>query len=202
MSQFHIDLEFEKNKDKVLKTFYDRICGKNNWFKVGMKLQNKGIDIVDIKTKETYENKVRRKKWDDFALETKSCTVRGYEKDGWMKYSCANWLIYGFDLVTSIELYQIDFRKLRAWFWNDDNFLNYSTIITSQINRTESRIVPIEDVAQFIKNRFRLTVRKKIASEREKPYKEIIPPMSKEKKDEIIEMVKRVFDVDLSYNNF
>ena len=195
--QFRTDLRFEKQKDRMLlNAFYNYLCGKNNWFKVGKTLQDRGIDIVNKKTEEAYENKVRRKEWNDFALETESCSVKGYEKDGWMKYSEADWLMYGFSVEKSIKLYQIDFKKLKSWFWN--NYFKYPEIITPQINKSKSRVVPIEDVKQFIKKRFHLT-----AKEKEKKLVTInsdspilpAPPMTEEEKKEILEMEKRIFGV-------
>jgi hypothetical protein len=85
-----------------------------------------------------------------FCLETRSCTVPGREKDGWMCYGRADLLLYCFaahrDPVMELDCYSIDFSALRKWFWTRLPSANWHTHRTEQINHTESRLVPIAEV--------------------------------------------------------
>lgn len=87
-------------------------------------------------------------KYTAYTLETMSCTVPGREKKGWMYYSTCDYLLYCFVQPDSISIkaHLIPFKKLQTWFFEADRYLTYRSSITKQINRTETKIVPIEDV--------------------------------------------------------
>jgi hypothetical protein len=75
-----------------------------------------------------------------YTLETDSCTVPGREKDGWMKYAQADFLLYAFQWPDRLVVHLIDFPKLQAWFWPKAE--SFKATVTEQINHTRCRIVP------------------------------------------------------------
>ena len=124
---------------------------------LGKELQSKSVDtILQLSDeKEIYiEEKIVRfptsgKKYTAFTLEEMSCTTEGREKTGWMEYGKFDYLFYGFvQQDDSIELYIIPFQKLKTWFWGNNN--NYPSWFSSQINRTQCRIVPIKDIEEYV----------------------------------------------------
>ena len=64
------------------------------------------------------------------------------------KYSNFDYLLYCFVQADSISIkaHLIPFKKLQRWFFEADRYLIYRSSVTKQINRTETKIVPIEDV--------------------------------------------------------
>lgn len=93
-----------------------------------------------------------------FCLETKSCTVPGFESPGWMFYGEADFLLYCFavassegrtDEVEELNCWLIDFPKLQEWFWpreqNYPEFRNYNTI-----NKSAGRKVLVKDVHRAV----------------------------------------------------
>jgi len=160
--QFIEDLRFAEKYRQKLKSFYAIKAFEGRYVfinkesgAIGKELQNKNIDTIMQITdnKEIYiEEKIVRwkgKKYDAFTLETDSCTVKGKEKDGWMKYGNFDYLFYGFvQNDDTIELYVIPFQRLKKWFW--ENYNNYPITITDQINKTMCRIVKIEDVKRNV----------------------------------------------------
>ena len=108
-------------------------------------LQGKGGAAVCIEEKIVRWPK-KDKPYSAFTLETRSCTVPGREKDGWMKYGEADYLLYCFANRTesALHCYLIDFPKLKEWFWPIVE--NWPITVTEQINRTECRVVPITEV--------------------------------------------------------
>lgn len=87
----------------------------------------------------------------NFALETRSCTVVGREKLGWMHYAKADYLLYAFAFEgnSGLEVYLIDFPKLREWFWNlPERYPPH--IMKETINHTEFEKVPIDDVRKAV----------------------------------------------------
>ena len=149
------DLKFTERYRSRLKDFY-RIKAKDGRYvfinkngKLGKELQDKAVDtilqITDNKEVYIEEKIVRWKgiKYTAFTLETQSCSVKGHEKDGCMKYGEFDWLLYGFVQVDdSIKVYIIPFQKLKRWFWA--NIISFPIIKTNQINKTICRIVDIE----------------------------------------------------------
>jgi hypothetical protein len=90
-------------------------------------------------------------KYMNFALETESCTVPGRERGGWMRYAEADYLLYAFayENDSGLDIYLIDFPKLRGWFWNLP--VRYeSHTMKETINHTRFEKVPIKDVVQAV----------------------------------------------------
>jgi len=81
----------------------------------------------------------------NFFLETMSCTKPGREKEGWMQYAEADYLLYGFQLTPEtmdFEAWLIPFHELKTWFWmRADGFRLF--VMPNTINRTAGRLVPI-----------------------------------------------------------
>lgn len=86
----------------------------------------------------------------NFALEVDSCTTPGRESKGWMHYARADYLLYAFAYEgdTGLDVYLIDFHKLRQWFWSLPK--RYPTYIMPTINRTRFEKVPIQDVRRAV----------------------------------------------------
>lgn len=85
----------------------------------------------------------------NFALETDSCTVPGHEKQGWMHYARADYLLYAFEMEQGgLDVYLIDFPALREWFWPIHE--RYESHTMDTLNRTQFRKVPIADVARAV----------------------------------------------------
>lgn len=85
--------------------------------------------------------------YDSYALETHSCTVPGYESDGWMRYGCADFLLYAFMRPDRLVVHLIDFPSLQAWFWRRvDTFPEFRMANTS--NKSAGRKTPIAAVRQ------------------------------------------------------
>lgn len=90
-------------------------------------------------------------KRNNFALETDSCTVVGRERLGWMHYAKADYLLYAFAYPndTGLDVYLIDFPKLREWFWNLPK--RYPAhVMTDTVNHTRFEKVSILDVRQAV----------------------------------------------------
>jgi hypothetical protein len=86
----------------------------------------------------------------NFALETDSCTVSGRERVGWMRYAKADYLLYAFanEDDSCLDVYFIDFPKLRRWFWASE--ARYEPHTMDTLNRTKFKKVPIDDVIQAV----------------------------------------------------
>jgi hypothetical protein len=90
-------------------------------------------------------------------LETESCTTPGRIARGWMWYSAADILLYCMQTETGdLDCRSIDFPKLYDWFWPLENEFPLH-VMANTINKTASRIVPIERIEPFIRSRFTLT---------------------------------------------
>lgn len=90
-------------------------------------------------------------KRENFALETDSCTVVGREKQGWMHYAQADYLLYAFAYEgdSGLDVYLIDFPKLRAWFWGLPT--RYPAhVMEHTLNHTRFEKVPIVDVRRAV----------------------------------------------------
>jgi hypothetical protein len=109
-------------------------------------LQGRNGAAVCVEEKIVRWPKYRTEPYSAFALETRSCTVPGREKDGWMKYGEADYLLYCFanKSETALDCYLIDFPALKEWFWPRHE--SWPATVTEQINRSECRKVPIRDV--------------------------------------------------------
>lgn len=88
-----------------------------------------------------------------FVLETMSNINVGRERDGWMKTSSADYLLYGFEQPDgTVDAYLIDFADLRRWFWPlEETFATFETESTRDSpNTSVGRVVPIADVMQNV----------------------------------------------------
>ena len=92
-----------------------------------------------------------------FFLETRSCTNKDHESDGWMKTSQADLLFYAFEIQdVGLVAYLLDFPRLQHWFWHD--YLpslphpGYGLSIMPGANRTEGRLVAIATVVKQIRS--------------------------------------------------
>lgn len=86
-----------------------------------------------------------------FALETRSCTVVGREKPGWMHYARADYLLYAFAYEgdSGLDVFLINFPKLREWFWGLPTRYP-SHVMKHTLNHTEFEKVPIVDVCRAV----------------------------------------------------
>jgi hypothetical protein len=104
----------------------------------------------------TVEEKIVRKKYDAFAIETHSHLP---ERDGWIFTSTADMLIYVFSLPGGLECWIMSMPSLRQWFTrHEKNFPMARTkngINGSEVYESQCRIVPIEKCA-ILKTRKRL----------------------------------------------
>src|SRR5215471_19111726 len=102
MNDFNSDNQWQlEQRDSILKPlFYDWHFHDRYKFCDDMRdYQERGIDTIitsGIGKTIHVEEKIVRKQHTAFALETKSCTVEGHEKSGWMFYSEADRLLYCF----------------------------------------------------------------------------------------------------------
>lgn len=161
MNNFYVDDSWQRQiRNKALAPYYKNISDEGRFvfldkgklatrlqreFAIDTILQGKGNSVFGI------EEKIVR--WPGYSykaytLETMSCTVPGREKRGWMHYSTCDYLLYCFVQAdsTSIIAHLIPFPKLQTWFFENDRYETYKSSFTNQINRTETKIVPIEDV--------------------------------------------------------
>lgn len=96
------------------------------------------------------------RKYTAICLETESCTVPGHIARGWMYYSGADVLLYCMQTGGGgLDCLSIDFPKLHDWFWRNAGDFHIH-VMPDTINKTASRIVPIDAVEPFVRKRFRL----------------------------------------------
>jgi len=142
--------------------FYERLFAGKYRFLDNHPLQFKGVDtavvhrgcLLCIEEKIVNWPALKGKPHTAFTLETWSCTVEGREKTGWMEYSIADFLLYCFavpETETALDCYLIDFPALKAWFWPRVEMFNVTR--STQINRTECRVVDITDVLAAVPTR-------------------------------------------------
>lgn len=157
MNEFIADDVWQRRmRDEILVPgFYQRVFhGKFHLFDRMMDAQHQGIDTVVERGDELIyiEEKIVRykgRRYEAFALETKSCTVKGREKDGWMVTGKADILLYCFETFESrLDCWWLDFPALKAWFLPIADRFAFSR--TEQINRSEVRVVPIMDVRKAV----------------------------------------------------
>lgn len=145
------DLYQRQKRDQILKPkLYDRWWHGLYHFcddAADMDYQKRGIDTV-VSTMQgvvTIEEKIVRNTYDAFALETRSCTVPGYEKPGWMFYCEAARLLYCFPLGSAgLECWWMDMPALQAWFWPIET--SFRPFQMSSKNMTSGRVVPIATI--------------------------------------------------------
>ncbi len=165
MNKFERDDNWQRKiRDKILAPYYARVSYNGRYVLVDKgnlaeKLQREmAIDtIIQLKNNGVLgiEEKIRRwpgYEYQDYALEVMSCTIPGREKKGWMYYATCDYLFYCFvqEDENSLILHSIPFNKLKAWFFDNNRFEKYKSLFTKQVNRTEFKIVPIEDVWRAI----------------------------------------------------
>jgi hypothetical protein len=167
MNNFHEDHAWQKNiRDSILAPhFYGKYSVGGRYvfidkgalatqlqrdFAVDTIAQGKDGHAVCI------EEKIVRwkgREYEAFSLETKSCTVPGHEKTGWMEYGQADYLLYAFQRPDfDLNVWLINFPKLKDWFWkNEPHFPSFK--MKSQ-NCTAGRVVPISAVSANVPARF------------------------------------------------
>jgi len=147
MNDFYIDDRYQREKrDAILiPYFYERWFGGHYQLCDGKPdLQSRAIDTIIFRDKEqtTIEEKIVREKHDAITLETKSCTVEGYEKTGWMFYGEADRLLWCFPLgIEGLDCWWIDFPALQKWFWPREKTFPPFKMKTK--NQTEGRVVKL-----------------------------------------------------------
>lgn len=147
MNDFTTDDAWQRQmRDKYLLPHYRRHFADFHFCDTLVDEQRRGIDtIIKIGSKRfTVDEKIVRKQYDAFALETKSCTVPGHEKTGWMFYGDADLLLYCFFIDAGLDCYMMDFQKLRKWFWTCES--TFAPFQMDTKNKTAGRVVPIRDV--------------------------------------------------------
>ena len=164
-NNFWADDEWQRQKrDKYLSGFYGKFSRDGRYVYIEKSrcstLMQKRLAVDTIVQSrrggsECVEEKIvraREKPLTAFCLETESCTVAGHESDGWMKYGEADYLMYCFEVETSLDLdcYLMEFQPLKAWFWAQD-IERFHRHVMPTLNRTASRLVPVVEVARNIK---------------------------------------------------
>ena len=99
------------------------------------------------------EEKIARRSYTSFFLETESCTKPGHESDGWMKYGEADILLYAFAHTGEqlLDVYWIDFPRLKTWFWTTFEHYPYRPACGGTTpNGTMGRVVPISDIDRAV----------------------------------------------------
>jgi hypothetical protein len=163
MSHFSDDDHWQREKrDTILKPFYLKKSMEGRFIfadkgrlsdllqremAVDTLLQVSGNGVLAIEEKIVRWPK-RGYKYTAYTLELMSCTKRGREKKGWMYYALCDVLFYCFVQAdgVSLEAHAIPFPKLKAWFFEGDRYLKYTSTITEQINASECKVVPIDEV--------------------------------------------------------
>lgn len=81
--------------------------------------------------------------YQNFCLETDSCTKPGHESQGWMHYGEADYLLYCFQQTDgSLFCHLMDFQLLKEWFWpRAETFPTFGPLNT--LNATTGRKVPV-----------------------------------------------------------
>jgi hypothetical protein len=161
MNKFERDDSWQKKiRDRILEPYYASISHNKRFVfvdkgKLADKIQKEmAIDtIIQLKNNGVLgiEEKIVRwpgYEYQNYTLEIMSCTTPGHEKKGWMYYATCDYLFYCFvqEGENSLYIHIIPFDKLKTWFFENDRFKNYKSFFTKQINRTETKIVPIRDV--------------------------------------------------------
>lgn len=114
-------------------------------------MQKHGIDTIvlsHVGATHTIEEKIARYKgkvYDAIAVETRSCTLPGMEKDGWIITAKAEFLLYGIETAEGdLDTLLVDMNQLKSWF--AENYQNYPPHVMPDKNRSECRIVKINDI--------------------------------------------------------
>lgn len=162
MSEFESDNRWQNNVRLTLLVpyFYERYFDGNfESIEPGSARSAGGVDCIAngkrfdekiVRWPVDEDGQPRAEGYDAFALETQSCTVAGRERPGWMRTNRVDYLLYCFMSRTGDELrcYQVDFPALQVWFW--PRIGSWAEWISTQINRTACRIVPISEVMSAV----------------------------------------------------
>lgn len=103
----------------------------------------------------TVEEKIIRRPWPSFALETWSSVER--ERPGWIYTSKADWLLYAFIQPYGMDAYLMEFDKLQGWFNRVQAAIHYHPHDTENKmkygDRFTSRciLVPIDELSRAIR---------------------------------------------------
>jgi hypothetical protein len=164
MNQFHTDNGYQRGlRDRFLIPFYQSNFGFSRLLDNEPDWQHRGVDTLVwydgrwrwveekiVRWPRVNGGQLRTNGYTAFALETRSCTVPGREKSGWMDYSEAHWLLYCFASRDDSRLACsfMAMQPLKQWFW--PRRTRWPVIVTNQINRTECHIVPTCEVSSAI----------------------------------------------------
>jgi len=177
-STFYEDDGWQKGmRDKLLKPFYGKCSEEGRFvfmdkgrlsdilqrqFAVDTVLQGIGKENRAVGIEEKIvrwpqkRNQDGRKRYPNgyqsFTLETWSNTVEEFRRKGWMYTAQCDFLFYCYvqEFEQSAIGYLMPFPKLKNWFFYKNKFEMYIASRTDQRNRTETLIVPIEDVVKAI----------------------------------------------------
>lgn len=97
------------------------------------------------------EEKIVRREYPCFFLETESCTKPGHESSGWMTYAEADYLLYCFETASgsALKCYLIDFPALKEWFWKEHGRFRRHQM-RGTLNETAGQLVPIHEVQRAL----------------------------------------------------
>ncbi len=163
ISRFRVDDAWTKQKrDRYLKAVYGKWSVEGRYVLIDksrcstliqMRFEVDTICQVEDGKSICIEEKIVRwkgKRLQRFFLETESCTNEGHESPGWMHYGEADFLLYAFELEDgSLDVYLIDFKKLKDWFWSVDHSDYYSHTMEEE-NCTKGLLVDIVDVVENV----------------------------------------------------
>jgi hypothetical protein len=154
MNDYLDDDAFQRERrDALLRPlFYDRWFPYQYRFVTDRDMQGQGIDTVlmpdgGIKMVRIDEKIVRWPgyRYRAFSLETRSCTVAGFEKPGWMFSGEADILLYCFARPDdALSCWWIDMAALQKWFWPKEQ--TFAPFRMSEHNQTMGRVVLIQAV--------------------------------------------------------
>lgn len=155
---FDKDLRYSQEVKSILKDIYSQRAFEKRYVFIdkGEKYRSLGSEyiqknlcvdtILQIDDNESIliEEKFRRVDYGDLLVETKSCSNIGYEKEGWIYTSQADYLVYVVDSKNVFKIYIINMNKLKDFFLkNKDKYISKRT---QQINRTEFILIPFKDL--------------------------------------------------------
>lgn len=152
--------EFERDnqwmrgaRERFLRPFYMRHMASFEFI-------DSDVDTIAVgkKTGKTLriEEKLQRaplklERFDNYPLETMSCTVPGRERDGWMATSTADLIFFGFcdHRETTMDLHILDMPALKTWFWPGCDL--FRRCVNPQINQSSACMVPFGIVPREIR---------------------------------------------------
>lgn len=169
MNSFGRDLQYSNNEMPPIVRFFRRLAkGRQAIYvrgegKYATKVQQEDhVDIVansflsffeDFVSIEVKIRSIRYANCDDLLVETRSCSIPGFESSGWI-YTCKADLLCYVNILTAHlkRLHIVDMPGLQEWFCDLERDIErgdkqgYKPIYTSQSNRTESFPIPWDDI--------------------------------------------------------